>query len=301
MPSSRRCGLSSGSNSTKSVPSIKTVSVVGVGLIGGSFALALRQAGFGGRILGVSSESTLARALELGVIDEGCPLDQAVPQSDLVYLAQPVMRIAADLGRVCELAQDHALVTDAGSTKGLIVAQARELFRGGPDFLGGHPMAGKEGRGVGIADSDLFRGAVYALVPTGTELPRSPVAREFMELLAGIGCVVKVMDAVEHDRTVAWTSHLPQLVSTTLAAAIGKHLAGPADLEVAGDGLRDMTRLAASPHDVWAPILETNLEEIDEALEGFVREIEALRTSLRKDRGERQFQQGNALRFRMKS
>lgn len=283
------------------MPAIKTVSVVGVGLIGGSFALALRRAGFDGRILGVSSPRTLARAVDLGVIDEACSLEGAVPRSDLVYLSQPVRRIVADLGRVRELAPEHALVTDAGSTKGVIVGRARDLFRGVPDFLGGHPMAGKAGRGVEIADAALFRGAVYALVPTGAEPPRSPVAREFIEVLGRIGCIVKVMEASEHDRIVAWTSHMPQLVSTALAAAIGERLGGPGDLEVAGDGLRDMTRLAASPHDVWAPILETNRDSIDEALAAFVSEVRALRASLGRDAGERHFRRGNALRSRMAS
>ncbi len=281
--------------------SIKTVSVVGVGLIGGSFALALRRVGFGGRILGVSSETTLARALELGVIDEGCCLEEAVPQSDLIYLAQPVLQIAADLARVRALVPDHALVTDAGSTKGVIVDRARQLFDAGPAFLGGHPLAGKEGRGVENADAKLFDRAVYVLVPTGTEPPRSRVAQEFIEVLGEIGCRVRVMGAAEHDCTVAWTSHMPQLVSTALAATIGDHLAGTADLEVAGDGLRDMTRLAASPHAVWSPILATNRDAIDEALACFVSEIEALRGSLWEVDAEQHFQRGNALRSRMES
>ncbi len=281
--------------------SIETVCVVGVGLIGGSFALALRRIGFGGRILGVSSRATLAAALDRGVIDEGCSLEEAIPRSDLVYLAQPVLRIAAELDRVRDLAPDHALVTDAGSTKRVIVDRARDLFQGGPDFLGGHPMAGKEGRGVEIADAGLFRGALYALVPTAAELPGSPVAREFVDVIRNIGCRVKVMGAEEHDRVVAWTSHLPQLVATALAAAIGDHLAESADLEVAGDGLRDMTRLAASPHDVWSSILETNRGSIDEALGAFVSEVEALRASIRQDGAEPHFRRGNALRSRMES
>ena len=133
------------------MPAINTVSVVGVGLIGGSFALALRRVGFSGRILGVSSPATLARALDLGVIDRGSSLDEALPRSDLVYMAQPVTHIVDQLEQVSRLVPEHALVTDAGSTKRRIVERACEFFRRGADFVGGHPMAGKEGRGVEVA------------------------------------------------------------------------------------------------------------------------------------------------------
>lgn len=278
---------------------IETVTIVGVGLIGGSFALALRKVGFPGRMLGVSSPATLSRALELGVIDEARSLEEALPHSDLVYMAQPVLRILAQLERVRALVPDHALVTDAGSTKKAIVDRASALFQGGADFLGGHPMAGKEGRGVEIADADLFTGATYALVPTGRSLPESPVADEFRGWLEELGCHVNVMSGVEHDRTVAWTSHMPQLISTALAGTLAEHLQAPSDLGVAGEGLRDMTRLAASPHEVWEGILETNREAIDEALGEFIREVEALRAALPVDTAKDHFARGQALRARL--
>lgn len=278
------------------MPSINTVSVVGVGLIGGSFALALRRIGFAGRILGVSSPSTIRRALDLGVIDAGCSLEDALPRSDLVYMAQPVTRILDQLEAVRHLVPDHALVTDAGSTKRQIVNRARELFGGGPDFIGGHPMAGKEGRGVDVAEAGLFEGAVYALVPTGEVMPESSVVQAFRGWLDAMGCRQRVMGPAEHDLTVAWTSHMPQLVSTALAAALGDRLKLAGDLEVAGEGLRDMTRLAASQHEVWAAILETNGDAIDEALQSFVREVEGLRNSLPSDNGKKHFERANAMR-----
>ena len=278
---------------------IKTVSIVGVGLIGGSFSLALRRVGYRGTILGVSSPSTSSRALDRGVIDEACALDAALPRSDLVYMAQPVLRIVGELERVRQLVPDRALVTDAGSTKVAIVERARELFSSGPDFIGGHPMAGREGRGVEFAQADLFDGATYALVPTGDDLPDSPVATEFGALLDAMGCHRKVMWAADHDRIVGWTSHMPQLVSTALAAAISDHLAEPGDLEIAGDGLRDMTRLAASPHEVWADILRTNQGAIDKAIEAFIREMESLRKALSKDAAEKHFERAQSLRARL--
>ena len=279
---------------------IKNVTVIGVGLIGGSFALSLRRIGYRGAIIGVSSPATLAKAVDLAVIDEGLALQEALPRSDLVYMAQPVPRIVEQLDQVREGVPCHALVTDAGSTKRAIMDRARKVFaRRGPAFVGGHPMAGKEGRGVEIAEASLFDGATYALVPTGPAMPDSPVIREFLGWLALMGCRPRVMAASEHDRIVGWTSHMPQLVSTALAAAIGDGLTGSNDVELAGDGLRDMTRLAASPYAVWAGILETNQGPIDEALGAFVREIEALRGALRADAADRHFERGRALRARL--
>ena len=277
------------------MPSIATVTVAGVGLIGGSFALALRRIGYRGRILGVSSLKTLELATQLGVIDEGSDLDSALPQSDLVYLAQPVERIIEQLGQIRELVPTHALVTDAGSTKSAIMRRARTLFADGPHFIGGHPMAGKEGRGVQIADASLFTGAPYALVPTGDTLPESPIVEEFCGWLDAMGCWRRVMRASDHDKVVAWTSHLPQLVSTALAATIGAGIEDRRDLAISGDGLRDMTRLAASPHAVWSGILRTNHGPIDEALAAVVQELEALRNALKDSSAEEHFQRGQRL------
>ena len=279
--------------------SIATVTVAGVGLIGGSFAMALRRIGYRGRILGVSSPQTLEAAAKLGVIDDGCPLETALPQSDLVYMAQPVERIIDQLGQVRELVPKHALVTDAGSTKSSIIERARALFEDGPHFVGGHPMAGKEGRGVRLAEAELFAGALYALVPTGEVLPESPVVEEFCGWLDAMGCRRRVMQASQHDEVVAWTSHLPQLVSTALAAAIGTQLQDGRDLEIAGDGLRDMTRLAASPHAVWSGILKTNPGPIDEALAAVVQELEGLRDALDDGSAEKHFQRGQSLQGRI--
>lgn len=279
--------------------SISTVTVAGVGLIGGSFALALRRIGYGGRILGVSSPETLEVATRLGVVDDGCRLETALPQSDLVYMAQPVERIIEQLPQVRALVPGHALVTDAGSTKSAIMERAGTLFEDGPHFVGGHPMAGKEGRGVRVAEAELLAGALYALVPNGEALPESPVVEEFCGWLDAMGCRRRVMQASQHDRVVAWTSHLPQLVSTALAAAIGTQLHDGRELEISGDGLRDMTRLAASPHAVWSGILKTNPGPIDEALAAVVQELEGLRAALSDGSAEEHFLRGQRLQGRI--
>ena len=278
---------------------VRTVTIAGVGLIGGSFALALRRVGFRGRILGVSSPTTLARALELGVIDEAQPLEVAVPRSDLVYMAQPVPRIMEQLASVRALAPPHALVTDAGSTKRAIVERARELFDGERVFLGGHPMAGREGRGVDRAEGTLFEDAVYVLVPTGHSMPDSPVVQEFCGWLDVLGCRQRVMQAAEHDQIVAWTSHLPQLASTALAATVCEHLVAAGQLDIAGEGLQDMTRLAASSHEIWAGILETNRVPIDDAVDALIRELQSLRSALQEGHARSHFERGRALQERL--
>jgi len=279
---------------------IRTISIVGVGLIGGSFALGLRKAGFDGRIIGVSSPATISAALQIGVIDEGLAMADALPKSDLIYLAQPVARILEQLAEVAKLAPAHALVTDAGSTKEAIVKRAGEVFGpGGATFVGGHPMAGKEGRGVSIAEADLFHGATYILTAVGADLPASNVLAEFRALLADMGCRERVMDAATHDRVVAWTSHLPQLVSTALADSVLQNVGSDDDLKTAGDGLRDMTRLAASPYQMWDGILSTNESAIDAALVGFIEKLEELRAAAKARQASECFERARGLREKL--
>ena len=275
---------------------IKTVAILGVGLIGGSFGLALRRAGFTGRLLGVSSERTIRAALARGAIDAGAALEDAVPQADLVYLAQPISRIITMLPEVRQHAADHALVTDAGSTKGEIVRRAAELFNSGPLFVGGHPLAGKEGRGVEIADAELFRGAAYALTPLGGSLPESELLDSFRDYLRKAGAEIRVLDAEEHDRIVSWTSHLPQLASTALAASILEAFEDDEYLQLAGSGLRDMTRLAESPFEIWNDILNTNRANLQNVLSSYIRRLEIMRDELASPRFAKEFRRGNQLR-----
>ncbi|MCX6635068.1 MAG: prephenate dehydrogenase [Acidobacteria bacterium] len=257
---------------------MRTVAIAGVGLIGGSFALALRRAGFDGRVLGVSSERTIREALSLGVIDEGVPLAEAAARADLIYLSQPIARILETIPALGPLLRPGCLVTDAGSTKRRIVEEfSRSLPRG--QFLGGHPMAGKETRGVAAAEAALFEGRTYVLTPVDEAQLETPAACEFRIWLDRIGAVTLVMDASVHDRTVALTSHLPQLASTALAAMLASRLEENLR-RAAGPGLVDMTRLAMSPYDVWRDILETNSGPVGEALEAYMETLEALRGDL---------------------
>ncbi len=244
------------------------VSIVGVGLIGGSFALALRQAGFTGRIIGVSSQPAIDAALARGVIDEALPLTRAAAVSDFIYLAQPIERILQTIDVIDEHARPGALITDAGSTKVAIVNRAASAIHRAK-FVGGHPMAGKESRGVEQADADLFRDRPYVLTSRDAEL-ESWIER--------IGARLVVMTAEEHDRLVAVTSHLPQLISPALAAVIGTQ---PDAAKVAGPAAVDLTRLALSPYDIWRDIFATNADSVDAALAAFIAKLEELRSTLR--------------------
>jgi len=278
---------------------MQTVAIVGAGLIGSSFGLALRKAGFRGRILGVSSPAATGEALEVGAIDEALPIESAIPQADIVYLSQTIRRIVETITTLDAHLKPGTLVTDAGSTKVEIVARAQACVRRG-QFLGGHPLAGKETRGAASADADLFRGRTYVLTPTRAAELETPIAREFREWLQAIGARVVTLAPDEHDRIVSLTSHLPQLASTALATLLDRKLASDRDTLVSGPGLADMTRLAASSYDVWADILATNAREIDQALAAYIAELEALRSTLSSDATRESFERAGDFSRRLR-
>jgi prephenate dehydrogenase len=275
------------------------VAIVGVGLIGGSFGLALRKAGFDGEILGVSSDTAIAEALQRGAIDRGLPLAEAASTADLIYLAQPIGRIMDTLRRLDGLVKQDALITDAGSTKSAIVSLARQMIRR-CQFLGGHPMAGKARRGASEGDADLFRGRTYVLTPTHESDLNTPRAVELLGWIRSFGAIPVVMGPDRHDEVVSFTSHLPQLASTALAATAAENLESPDDLQVAGPGLSDMTRLAGSAYEIWRDILATNTDSIDRALAAYIARLEHIRENLRTRAVEEQFAAGAALAARLR-
>ncbi|MBZ5625625.1 MAG: prephenate dehydrogenase/arogenate dehydrogenase family protein [Acidobacteriia bacterium] len=279
---------------------MKSVAIVGTGLIGASFGLALRQAGFDGPIHGVSSERAVADAVAAGAIDRGAPLAEAVAQADLIFLSQTIGRILDTIRHLDPLVRPGALVTDAGSTKCEIVDLARRSVRR-CQFLGGHPMAGKEKRGAAEAHGGLFRGRTWVLTPDEPSELETPVAGTFRSWLDRIGARIMVMDADEHDRVVALTSHLPQLASTALGATVGDGLGGsPRWLQVAGAGLEDMTRLALGSYDLWRDILATNTEHIERALAVYIQKLEHMRENLRTRQLQEEFERGALLAGRIR-
>lgn len=279
----------------------RTVAIVGVGLIGGSFALAIRKAGFGGEIIGVSSPRTTAEAIRLGVIDTAEPLESACGRADLIYLATPILKILEAIPIVAASVRPTALVTDAGSTKAAIVAMAERHFAPGI-FLGGHPMAGKASRGVESADADLFQGRSYVLTPTDKSTLKRPVALKLTEILNIIGCRLSIMDCISHDNLVAVTSHLPQIASTALANTVANSVSNATDLEISGPGLADMTRLAGSSYEIWHDIIETNGTAIRGSLDRYIKQLEELRDNLQSPVLAGKFERGaaTALQIRFK-
>jgi len=268
--------------------------IVGTGLIGSSFGLALRKAGFTGAITGVSSPPAIADAIAAGAIDRGASLEAAVPEADLVFLSQTIGRILDTIRHLDPLVSPGTLVTDAGSTKCAIVDLARySLTRA--QFLGGHPMAGKETRGAAAADPDLFRGRTWILTPDGDEELRTSSALEFRMWLHRIGAHVMTLDSDEHDRVVSLTSHLAQLASTALASTVSDKLGGPPRLNAAGPGLEDMTRLAMGSYEIWRDILATNSDHIERALSLYIQKLEHMRENLRTRQLQEEFERGAAL------
>jgi prephenate dehydrogenase len=269
---------------------MNTVAIVGTGLIGASFGLALRKAGFGGAIIGASSERAIADAIAAGAIDRGAPFAEAAAQADLIFVSQTIGRILDTLRHLDQFVKPSALVTDAGSTKCEIVDAAMQNLRR-CQFLGGHPMAGKEKRGASAASADLFQGQTWVLTPVEAAELETPAAIEFRDWLQRIGARVTTLDCDEHDRIVSLTSHLPQLASTALAATLAERLRD-GQTSVAGSGLKDMTRLALSSYDIWRDILATNSEHIDSALARYIQELEHIRENLRTRQLQEEFARG---------
>lgn len=254
---------------------LETIAVAGLGLIGGSFALALRKAGFAGEIIGVSSPPAVDAAIRLGAISRAVSLEEAAAVADLIYLAQPIDGIIRSVRALSSLIRPDCLVTDAGSTKATIVRTALQYLPSSA-FLGGHPLAGKERRGIEAADPDLFRGRCYVLTP---QAPGTPVTTEFRSWLSQLGGHIIDMAPSEHDATLAFTSHLPQLLSTALADTLARE-PNPHLATVFGPALIDMTRLALSSADLWRPIFATNASEIDSALDAFLTTLANIREAV---------------------
>lgn len=253
---------------------MESIAIVGVGLIGGSFGLALREAGFQGTILGVSSPGAVAEGIEAGAIDRGASLDEALETASVLYLAQPISKILEVIPHLAR-ARAGTLITDAGSTKVAIAEKARNSIRSA-QFLGGHPMAGKETRGARSAEAGLFQGRTYFLTPREVAELETPMAASFVGWLKMTGANVVPISPAAHDHLVAHTSHLPQLLSTALSVHLSEALGGAARTG-AGPGLLDMSRLALSSYDIWDDILRTNGPEIIAAIDSMQRTLEQVR------------------------
>ncbi len=249
---------------------IRQITIIGTGLIGGSLALALKKHKFAGRIIGCDREATLERARNCGAIDEGFsdPGD-AVRGSQLVVLATPVLAIVDLIERVGPVLPANALLTDVGSTKAAVAERALKVFgkSAGKRFLAGHPMAGKELSGVDYADADLFKKAVWFLTPLPEQNVNEGLFAEFAGWIDQIGARIAMLPPAEHDRLCAWISHLPQMISTALAATLVEEFGEEAPLLPAGGrALQEMTRISASPYSMWRDVAISNKKNLEDAL-----------------------------------
>src|SRR5579862_5116351 len=279
---------------------IRQITIIGTGLIGGSFALALRKRRFTGRIIGCDRESALEKAKMCGAIDKGFtePGD-AVRGSQLVVLATPVLAIIDLIGRLGPSLPSTTLLTDVGSTKAAAVEQAVKVF--GKDarkrFLAGHPMAGKELCGVDYADADLFRNAVWFLSPMPGQNLNEGLFAEFAGWIDQIGARIAMLPADEHDRLCAWISHVPQMISTALAAALVEEFGDEAPLLPAGGrALQEMTRISASPYSMWRDIAISNKKNLEQALWKVEQRLAHIRENLATRQLAEEFEQAHQLR-----
>jgi prephenate dehydrogenase len=252
------------------------VAIVGLGLIGGSVALAARHRWPALRVIGIDRPGVLARVAARDAAIETSPDLDSVRGADLIVLAAPVLEILRTLGRLSGIASAGAVVTDVGSTKRAILEAGGRLAPA-VTFVGGHPLAGAARSGFESASLDLFEGRVWLLTPT-PGCDSSPVER-LCGFVSGLGAHPRVIDGTAHDRLMAALSHLPQLAASALMGVAGE-LAGSDGLELAGAGLFDTTRLAASPPEVWSDICATNADHLGPALDEYIAALVSLRSML---------------------
>jgi prephenate dehydrogenase len=261
-------------------PAFTTIAIAGLGLIGGSIALAVRERWPSIRIVGVDHPAVLAHGRGSGAIDRAAASLAEIGSPDLVVLAAPVaqnIELLRQLAANPNLARPSTIVTDVGGTKRDIVGVSRSL-RLSFSFVGGHPIGGAERGGFGFARPDLFAGRPWILTPVAESDPAAVTAVE--QFARGLGARPAVLDAADHDRLMAYVSHLPQLTASALMSAVGR--GAPDGLRLAGRGLVDTTRLASSPASVWTGIAANNSDFVAEALDVLIATLTELRSDLQK-------------------
>ena len=258
---------------------VGTLAIVGAGLIGGSFALALKQAGAVGEVLGVGrTPQSLARAQELGLIDRAVDWAEA-GRADCILLALPVGETAAVLARLAPHLKPGAIVTDAGSTKANVVEAARAaLGARAADFVPGHPIAGSEQSGPAAARADLYRGRKVVLTPQADT--RADALATVRALWEATGAQVETLDAALHDRVFAAVSHLPHLAAFALVDDLARRADSEVFFRFAASGFRDFTRIAGSSPEMWRDIALANRDALTDELDAYLGALQTLRQAV---------------------
>jgi len=257
------------------LPKVECTAIIGVGLIGGSFGMALKKRGLARNVVGVGrNPDKLRRAVELCAIDAWTTdLDAVASEANLIYIATPVGMVLDFVRRAAPLAPSGCIITDAGSTKAEICQGASHLISSGISFIGGHPMAGSDVTGVEAGSPDLFVNAAYVLTPF--ENVDSQALDLMHDLAEAIGSRVIVMSPEAHDRCVAVISHLPHLMAAALVHLTSEQAGvDPRIVELIAGSFRDMTRVAGSSPELWRDICISNSDSITRAVEALCAKME---------------------------
>ena len=257
-------------------PIFEKIGIIGLGLIGGSIALAARQLWPSSLVIAVDNKDVLETAMRLHAIDVAADDLIVLAEADLVILAAPVRQNLALLDELEENVRGAAIVTDTGSTKRAIVEAARRL----PPrltFIGGHPLGGAAASGLDHARPELFKGRPWLFTPTSDK--HAEGLEKLLAFARALGAVPRLVGVEAHDRLLAYLSHLPQLTASALMQVVGEAV-GDDGLLLAGRGLVDTTRLASSPPEIWKDITATNADEIGRALDIFIELLQDLRSEL---------------------
>jgi prephenate dehydrogenase len=260
----------------RKTPIFEKIAIVGFGLIGGSLALAIREQWASGLIIAVDRKDVLESAMRVHAADVGGDDLVMAAEADLIILAAPVRQNLAIVETLADHVPGEALVTDVGGTKVATLA-ASEGLPPRLRFIGGHPLAGAATGGFEAARPDLFAGRPWLITPRADSLPDDLDRLE--RFVSALGALPHRIDAEPHDRLVAFLSHLPQLTASALMHVVGEH-AGIEGLSLAGRGLRDTTRLASSPPDIWRDIIATNESHLRAALDEMIEVLQAFRRDL---------------------
>lgn len=257
-------------------PIFQKIGIIGLGLIGGSIALAAREIWPASLVIAVDNKDVLETAMRLHAIDVAADDAVVLAEADLIILAAPVKQNLMLLETLGEHVRQPAVVTDTGSTKRTIVEAGKTLpprFT----FIGGHPLGGAAASGLEHARPDLFKGRPWLFTPSGDAGGES--LDKLIAFVRALGAHPRILDAAAHDRLLAFLSHLPQLTASALMHVVGDAV-GDAGLELAGRGLIDTTRLASSPAEIWRDIVNTNADEIRPALDTLIAILQDLRGDL---------------------